>query len=166
MLQTGHNFPSLMVREKDGGYRRASGEEIIEAAISEVTLRFSRGTEITSPDKTKEFLQLKLGHLEHEVFAVLWLDNRHRVIAFSELFHGTIDGTNVHPREVVKMAMQQNAAACIFAHNHPSGMAEPSPADQHLTQKLKEILSLVGVKTLDHVIVGENTYSFAERGLM
>jgi len=166
MLQMGRNFPSLMVREKDGGYRRASGEEIIEAAISEVTLRFSRGTEITSPDKTKEFLQLKLGHLEHEVFAVLWLDNRHRVIAYSELFHGTIDGTNVHPREVVKMAMRQNAAACIFAHNHPSGRTEPSLADRHLTRELKEILDVVGVKTLDHVIVGENTCSFAECGLL
>jgi len=166
MLQTERNFRSLMVKDEDGEYRQASSEEIIEAAISEVSSRYSRGTEITSPRKTKEFMQLKLGHLEHEVFAVLWLDKRHRVIAFSELFRGTIDGASVHPREVVKTAMRQNAAACILAHNHPSGVAEPSPDDQHLTQQLKEILSLVGVHTLDHVIVGENTYSFAERGLM
>lgn len=166
MLHAECNFGSLMVREADGSYRQASGEEIIEAAISEVTLRFSRGTEITSPEKTKEFLQLKLGHFEHEVFAVLWLDKCHRIIAFSELFHGTIDGSIVHPREVVKMAMRQNAAACIFAHNHPSGKAEPSLADRHLTRELKEILDVVGVETLDHVIVGENTCSFAERGLM
>ena len=87
MLQTERNIGSLMVRDENGRYRQASGEEIIEAAISEVELRFSRGTEITSPGKTKEFLQLKLGHLEREVFAVLWLDNRHRVIAFNELLY-------------------------------------------------------------------------------
>ncbi len=166
MLQQEFNFRSLMVKDEDGIYRHASSEEIIEAAMSEVTKRFSRGTAITSPEKTKEFLQLKLGHLEHEVFAVLWLDNRHRVIAFDELFRGTIDGASVHPREVVKTALKHNAAACIFAHNHPSGVAEPSQADQRITQRLKEVLDLVDVRTLDHVIVGENTCSFAERGLM
>ena len=97
---------------------------------------------------------------------MLWLDNRHRVIAFEQLFRGTIDGASVHPREVFKSAMRHNAAAAIFAHNHPSGVADPSQADQRITQKLREALSLVEVKTLDHVIVGETTCSFAERGLM
>ena len=166
MLQKEFNFRSLMIKDEDGVYRPASSEEIIEAAISEVNARFSRGTAITSPDKTKEFLQLKLGHLEHEVFAVLWLDNRNRVIAFEEMFRGTIDGASVHPREVVKAALKHNAAACIFAHNHPSGVAEPSQADLNITQRLKEALEIVDVKSLDHVIVGENTCSFAERGLM
>lgn len=166
MLQKEFNFRSLMIKDEDGHYRPASGEEIIEAAISEVKLRFSRGKEITSPDKTKEFLQLTLGHLEHEVFAVLWLDNRHRMIAFDELFRGTIDGASVHPREVVKSALKHNAAACIFAHNHPSGVAEPSQADRNITQRLKEALSLVEVRTLDHVIVAESTCSLAEMGLM
>lgn len=165
-LQQEFNFRSLMIKDEDGVYRHASSEEIIEAALSEVKRRFSRGTEITSPDKTKEFLQLKIGHLEHEVFAVLWLDTRHRVIAFDELFRGTIDGASVHPREVVKTALKHNAAACIFAHNHPSGVAEPSQADLRITEKLKEALAIVDVKSLDHVIVGENTCSFAERGLM
>ncbi len=126
----------------------------------------SRGMAITSPEKTKAFLQLKLAHLEHEVFAVLWLDNRHRVIAFEEMFRGTIDGASVHPREVVKAAMRHNAAACIFAHNHPSGVAKPSHADMNITQRLKEALEFVDVRPLDHVIVGENTCSFAERGLI
>jgi DNA repair protein RadC len=165
-LQQEFNFRSLMVKDEDGRYRHASSEEITEAALSEVTRRFSRGAAIFSPEETKAFLQLKLAHLEHEVFAVLWLDNRHRVIAFDELFRGTIDGASVHPREVVKTAMRHNAAACIFAHNHPSGIAEPSQADQRITQRLKEALSLVDVRTLDHVIVAENTCSFAERGLM
>jgi len=165
-LQKEFNFRSLMVKDEDGRYRHASSEEIIEAAMDEMKRRFLRGTAITSPEATKQFLQLKLAHLEHEVFAVLWLDNRHRVIAFDELFRGTIDGASVHPREVVKTAMKHNAAACIFAHNHPSGVAEPSHADQRITQKLKDALALVEVRTLDHVIVGENTCSFAERGLI
>ncbi len=126
MLQQEFNFRSLMVQDQDGRYHHASSEEIIKAAIWEVNQRFSRGMAITSPEKTKEFLQLKLAPLEHEVFAVLWLDNRHRVIAFEEMFRGTIDGASVHPREVVKAALRHNAAACIFAHNHPSGVAEPS----------------------------------------
>ncbi len=166
MLQKEFNFRSLMIKDEDGHYRHASSEEIIKAAVSEVKQRFSRGSEITSPEKTKEYLQLKIGHLEHEVFAVLWLDNRHRVIAFDELFRGTIDGASVHPREVVKTALKHNAAACIFAHNHPSGVTEPSQSDQNITQRLKEALSLVEVRILDHVIVAEETYSFAEHGLV
>jgi DNA repair protein RadC len=119
VLQKEFNFRALMVKEENGRYRMATGDEIIEAAMAELGRRFSRGVEISSPEKTKAFLQVKLGRLEHEVFAVLWLDNRHRVISFEELFRGTIDGASVHPREVVKAAMRHNAAAAIFAHNHP-----------------------------------------------
>lgn len=100
MLQTEFNFRSLMVKDGNGRYRPATGDEIIEAALAEINRRFARGAEITSPVKTREFLQLRLSHLEHEVFAVLWLDNRHRVLAFEELFRGTINGASVHAREV------------------------------------------------------------------
>jgi DNA repair protein RadC len=165
-LQKEFNFRALMTKDEEGRYRLATGDEIIEAAMSEMNRRFARGTAITDPGKTKEFLQLRLSHLEHEVFAVLWLDNRHRVLAFEELFRGTIDGASVHPREVVKSALQQNAAACILAHNHPSGVGEPSQADHKITQRLKDALNLVDVRVLDHIIVAENICSFAERGLI
>ena len=97
---------------------------------------------------------------------MIWLDNRHRVLAFEELFRGTIDGASVHPREVVRAAIRHNAAACIFAHNHPSGVAEPSQSDLRITQRLKDALTLVEVRPPDHVIVGETACSFAERGLL
>jgi len=107
-----------------------------------------------------------LEHLEHEVFTVLWLDNRNRVLAFEELFRGTIDGASVHPPEVVKSALIHNAAACIIAHNHPSGVSTPSQADRTVTDKLKEALSLIDVRVLDHIIVGDECTSFAEQGLL
>jgi DNA repair protein RadC len=113
MIQREFNLLALMVRDENGRYRPARGEEIIEAALSEMKQRFCRGAKITSPEETKSFLQLKLGGLEHEVFAALWLDNRHQVIVFEELFRGTIDGASVHPREVVKSALRHNAAAAI-----------------------------------------------------
>ena len=166
MIQKSFNFRALLVQDDDARTRPASGEEIIEAAMSELQRRFSRGTVISSPEATRTYLQLKLARLEHEVFAVLWLDNRHRVLAFEELFRGTIDGASVHPREVVKAALRHNAAACIFAHNHPSGVAEPSQADLRITQRLKEALALVEVRALDHMILGESVCSLAERGLM
>lgn len=166
MLQQAFNFQSLMVQNEDGRYRLASGEEIIQAAMREINTRFARGTKIISPAATQEYLKLHLAHREHEVFAVLWLDNRHRVIAFEELFRGTIDGASVHPREVVKSALLNNAAACILCHNHPSGVAEPSAADKDITQRIKDALALVDVRILDHVIVAERAYSFAEHGLM
>lgn len=166
MLQTEFNFRSLMVKDREGRYRLATGDEIIEAALGEISRRYARGTTITSPDRTREFLRLRLSHLEHEIFAVLWLDTRHRVLAFEELFRGTIDSAAVYAREVVKSALQHNAAACILCHNHPSGVADPSAADRHLTDRLQKALELVDVRTLDHVIVGEHIYSFAEHGLL
>ena len=100
------------------------------------------------------------------MFAILWLDNRHRVIAFEELFRGTIDGASIHSREVVKSALGHNAAACIMAHNHPSGVSDPSRADENITRRLRDALALIEVRVLDHIIVGEDCVSFAERGLL
>jgi len=124
------------------------------------------GETLTSPKATSDFLKLSLSRFEHEVFAVVFLDNRHRVIAFEEMFRGTIDGASVHPREVVKEALKQNAAAVIFAHNHPSGVAEPSQADISITNRLKEALAIVDVRVLDHFVVGDSVVSFAERGMI
>ena len=115
----------------------------------------------------RDFVWMRLRDLQHEIFGCLFLDNRHRVIAFEELFRGTIDGANVHPREVVKQALARNAAAVILVHNHPSGLAEPSQADEHLTRRLREALALVDIRVLDHLVVGdEGCESFAERGLL
>jgi DNA repair protein RadC len=111
-------------------------------------------------------VKLKLATYEHEVFACLMLDNRNRVIAFRELFRGTIDGASVYPREVVKQALADNAAAVIFAHNHPSGATEPSQADIAITERLKKALALIDVRVLDHLIVGDEVTSFAERGIL
>jgi len=119
MLQREFNFCSLLYQESDGKYRLATPEEIIKAALQEISSMFRRGEALTSPVKTRDYLQLRLAHYEHEVFCVLWLDNHHRVIAFEKLFRGTIDGASVYAREVVKSALRHNAAACIFCHNHP-----------------------------------------------
>ena len=141
--------------------------QIVELAASILREQFSRGTSFTSPNDAAQFLQLELGTLEHEEFAVLFLDNRHRLISFERLFRGTIDGATVHPREVVKRALAHNAAAVILAHNHPSGVAEPSRADEALTRRLKEALALVDVRVLDHLVVSPvETVSMAERGLL
>lgn len=127
-----------------------------------------RGQDVlTSPEATRDYLKLRLHRSPHEVFACLFLDNRHRVISYDELFHGTIDGASVHPRVVVQRVLATNAAAVIFAHNHPSGVAEPSQADLRITQRLKEALSLIDVRVLDHVIIGDGEgTSLAERGLL
>ncbi|HYN77909.1 MAG TPA: DNA repair protein RadC [Lamprocystis sp. (in: g-proteobacteria)] len=122
---------------------------------------------LTSPEATRDYLRLKLYGLPYEVFACLFLDNRHRVIRYEELFQGTIDGASVHPREVVRRVIETNAAAVIFAHNHPSGVAEPSQADLRITQRLKDALALIDVRVLDHLIIGEGPgTSLAERGLL
>lgn len=122
---------------------------------------------MSSPDDTRQYILARLRPYEHEVFACLFLDNQHRVISFDEMFTGTIDGASVHSREVVKAALQHNAAAVIFAHNHPSGVAEPSQADRRITEKLVASLLLVDIRVLDHVVVGDlETISFAERGYL
>jgi len=121
---------------------------------------------LTSPDSVKAFIRTKMRMYEHEIFAVMLLDSQHRLIEYRELFTGTIDGASVYPREVVKLVLSHNAAAVIFAHNHPSGIAEPSHADKAITERLVKALSLVDVRVLDHLIVGDDIVSFAERGLI
>lgn len=148
-----------------------SQQVIINQALSVLETRMAykkkRTLPFSSPQDTKDYLRLKMSEYEHEVFAMLLLDTRHRLIEYVELFRGTIDECSVHPREVVKTALAHNASAVIFAHNHPSGDAEPSHADRTLTDQLKESLKLVDVRSLDHIIVGaESAVSFAERGLM
>jgi len=121
----------------------------------------------TSSESVKQFCRLHLGHLEHEVFGVLLLDNQHQLIKFVEMFRGTIDGASVYPREVAKEVLLSNAAAVIYTHNHPSGTATPSEADRRITSRLIEALKLLDVRTLDHIVVShKETYSFAEAGLL
>lgn len=127
--------------------------------------RLQRGQPLASPVDTRRYLESRLKGYPQEVFACLFLDNRHRVICFEEMFHGTIDGASVHPREVVRRALSHNAAAIIVTHNHPSGVAEPSRADRALTRRLQDAAALIDVRLLDHVVVGDGeTVSFAERG--
>lgn len=122
---------------------------------------------LSSPGEVREYLAARLRDRPYEVFCCLYLDNRNRLITIEELFRGTIDGASVHPREVVRQAMTHNAAAVIFAHNHPSGVAEPSQADEAITQRLKSALALVDIRVLDHLVIGDGrTVSFAERGLL
>lgn len=155
----------LYIKETSGEYRVADEDDVIYEAIAIYNRYFARGESLDSPDKARDMLKLKLAPHEHEVFLCLFLDKQHKVIACEELFRGTIDSASVYPREVVKTALQYNAAALIFAHNHPSGIAEPSDADRAITEKLKQALSLVDIRVLDHFIVGETVYSFAEHGL-
>lgn len=122
---------------------------------------------LTNPELTKDYCQFNLADCEHEVFAALFLDGRHRVIEYVELFRGTVDGASVYPREVIKEALARNAVAVIFAHNHPSGNPAPSRADQAITTQLAEGLRYIDVRVLDHIVVGvEGAYSFAEHGLL
>ena len=144
-------------------------DDIIDTALKilESRIRYnSDNTKISSPEDSKTYVKLQLAHYEHEIFACLFLDNRHHVIAFEKLFRGTIDGASVYPREVVKTALSHNAAAVILCHNHPSGVTEPSQADIQITSRLKEALALVDVRVLDHLIVGQDVLSLAERGLL
>jgi DNA repair protein RadC len=158
---------SFFVRDARGRYRMATPEQILDAARHVIDQRVCRGAELTSPQTVRDFLRTKLAGFTYEVFSVMFLDNRHRLIAFVEMFRGTIDGASVYPREVVKEALRHNAAAVIFAHNHPSGVAEPSQADELITLRLKDALGLVDIRVLDHVIVaGNETTSFAARGLI
>jgi len=157
----------LFVRDARGLARAATAKEILDAARAILSRRVRRGMPLSSPRAAREFLQLRLAGHDHEVFAILFLDNRHCVIEFVPLFRGTIDGASVHPREVVKEALARNAAAVILAHNHPSGVAEPSQADEFITSRLRDALALIDVRVLDHLIVtGDAIVSFAERGLL
>ena len=154
--------------EKEGFYsvsESVSEQDIVEFARFIIAKKFKRGTTITSPKASIEYLQTQIGHYEHEVFAALFLDSKHRVIAFEELFNGTIDQASVYPREVVKRALHHNAAAIIFAHNHPSGVTDPSRSDIALTETLVAALKLLGIRALDHIVVANNkSQSLAELG--
>ncbi len=182
----GHVVASQLL-ERFGGLRpllHASNDELLNCggignarlatlrALPELARRYFNeslpsGAAIRSPADTEMFLKARMQHLDHELFCCLYLDNRHRVLRFDELFRGTIDGTSVYPREVVKEALSVNAAAVILAHNHPSGVAEPSQADERITRRLKSALELVDIRLLDHLIVGEGkATSLASRGLL
>lgn len=142
-------------------------QAVLEMSRRALKEELHRGDALNSPRVVRDYLQLLLGGRHQEVFLVLFLDTQHRVIASEELFHGTLSQTSVYPREVVKRALGHNAAAVILAHNHPSGVAEPSQSDQLLTDALKQALSLVDVRVLDHFIVAMGqTMSFAEKGLI
>ncbi len=148
--------------------RPLAENDIIHQAQMIVSERFERRSDaLSNPEDVRTFLKLHLSPLEHEVFACLFLDSKHRVLSFSRLFRGTIDGCSVHCREVVKESLEANAAAVIFCHNHPSGTAQPSTHDKTITQRLKDALALVDIRVLDHFIVaGDEVVSFAERGLL
>lgn len=166
-IQAADPRSSLLVCDQAGQYRQACDEEILAAARQVLAHRVHRGAELTSPQAVRDFLVMQLGALEHEVFAVLFLDVQHRVLAYEEMFRGTVSQTAVYPREVVKAALRLNAAAVVLVHNHPSGVGEPSRADETLTHALKAALRLVDVATLDHMVVtGTGITSFAERGLL
>lgn len=142
-------------------------QAVMEMARRALRERLARGTVLGSPQAVRDYLRLKLQDRSHEVFVGVFLDAQNRVLAVEELFHGTLTQTSVYPREVVKRALYHNAGALIFAHNHPSGVAEPSRADEALTQALKQALALVEVKVLDHFVIGGGAaMSFAERGLL
>ena len=149
-------------------FREAESHDVIQQAQALISRRFRPGAPILSrPKEVREFLRLRLGSLDHEIFCCFYLNSRRRLIAFEELFRGTVDCAQVHPRDVLRQALNHNATAVIFAHNHPSGSLEPSPADDFITRRLKDLLALMDVLVLDHIIVGEcGCYSFAEHGLI
>ncbi len=153
------NPPAMTAREKRAIYRAM---DILETHLKQAT-----GVAFNSPRAVRNLLALKLAHEESEQFLVLFLDTQHRLIAADTMFYGTLGQTSVYPREVIKRALHHNAAAVIFAHNHPSGVAEPSQSDRMLTDALKQALSLVDVRVLDHfIIAGSDALSFAEKGLL
>lgn len=150
-----------------GSAKLAQLAAVLELARRCLSEQLRSGAPLTSPSAVRDYLRLVLAAREHEVFLALFADAQHRVLCAEELFRGTLTQTSVYPREVVKAALRVNAAAVIFAHNHPSGVAQPSQADELLTRTLKDALALVDVRVLDHFIVaGHQTLSFAERGLL
>jgi DNA repair protein RadC len=165
LLHTEHSF--LAAEPGLGDVRLCILKAIPELARRYYEQSLPVGHPIRSPADTEAFLMARLRDLPHELFCCLYLDNRHRVLAFEELFRGTIDGTNVYPREVVKQALKVNAAAIILAHNHPSGIAEPSQADERITRRVKSALELLDIRLLDHLVIGDGTCtSLASRGLI
>ena len=150
-----------------GPAKRAEMAAVIEIARRALAQELTQRPVFDAPPKVKQYLQLQLGAREHEVFAIMFLDAQSRLLRFEEMFRGTLTQTSVYPREVAKRALELGCAAVILAHNHPSGAAEPSRADEYLTQTLKSALQLIDVRVLDHLVVGHGeVISFAERGLL
>jgi len=174
LLQEHGSLRSLLAADLDrfsqskglGTAKYVQLQATVEMARRYLSETIKRGEEITSVSAVRDYLKIRLRDYQHEVFACLFLDNRHRIIQYKEMFTGTIDGASVYPREVVKQALKDNAAAVIFAHNHPSGIAEPSDADKRITQRLSDALGLVDIRVLDHFVIGDEVVSFAERGLL
>ena len=163
LVETDNRFAGLEPEELN----ESEAESVMDLALQVLAARHKKGQALENPEQTQAYLRLHLAERPSEVFVCLFLDNKHRVIALEELFQGTIDGASVHPREVVRRAIQVNAAALIVAHHHPSGVAEPSQADLRITDRLKNALALVDIRVLDHVVVAtEGSVSFAERSLI
>ena len=158
----------FLTGEEAGTYivpEQVTEADILHMALKLARSRLSKGRKIERPSSSFSYLQALMHNYEHEVFGVLFLDQRHRVIRFEELFKGTLDTASVYPREVIKRALELNAAAVILVHNHPSGDPEPSGADEYITHRLRDALSLVDIRTLDHVVVAsQGCVSLAERG--
>lgn len=154
------------IADVSGIYHAVERNELLKTAQDSITDKFMQGEALTSSNKTADYLQILLGNYEHEVFYAIWLNSQHQVLNAQELFRGTIDAASVYPREVVKEGLAFNAAAVIFAHNHPSGTKEPSQADIQITKRLKEALGLIDVRVLDHFIIGKQVTSMAEKGLL
>lgn len=157
---------TIQICDITGDYHIVQRQELIKKAQSCITQLFIRGEAMTSPKKSADYFQVLLGGYEHETFYALWVDSQHHVLKAQELFRGTVDGASVYPREVIKEGLACNAAAVIFAHNHPSGVAEPSQADIQITKRLKAALELVDIRLLDHLVVGADVTSMAERGMI
>ncbi|OBS08291.1 RadC family protein [Acidihalobacter prosperus] len=149
-----------------GEAKYAQLQAVLEMGRRHLWEELARGEAIESPESAGRYLAARLRDRPSEVFACVFLDGRHRVVAYEELFQGTIDGASVHPREVVRRALHHNAAALILAHNHPSGVAEPSAADEAITRRLRDALALVDVRVLDHLVVGDAVVSLAQRGVL
>jgi len=140
--------------------------QILEKAAEIISGKYLREDAFTNAQATIDFLSYKLGKFDNEVFAVMLLNTQHQLIEYRELFYGTVDSASVYPREVVKAVLAANASAVIFAHNHPSGISEPSEADKRITVRLTQALALIDVRVLDHIVVGRESVSFAQRGLI
>jgi len=152
---------------KPSDLNEAEKQSVVTLAMKVLAIKHRAGRPLSDPEVTRNYLRLRLADYQNEVFGSVFLDNRHRIIAVRELFQGTIDGASIHPRVVVQQALSMNAGALVLFHNHPSGVAEPSHADEAITRRLKDALALVDVRVLDHFVVsaGESV-SFAERGLI
>ncbi len=160
-------FSTGFVEPREESYLPVTDDAIIEAALNILAKRITQGSLLGSPQAVKDYLITRLADSEHETFGVMFLTTRHRLIDFVEIFRGTVDGCSVYPREIVKLALAKNASALLLCHQHPSGVAEPSQADELITGRIKEACDLIGVRVLDHLVVaGRCTVSMAERGLI